>query len=95
MMHFLTEKQEVMLHRLARRVRSEEYKQRLAFVQQHGKMLPGCVSICANSQQLYGKLMKLLRRVVPDVKLSFESGRGWHTGDDTQYYYGHFYYVVL
>lgn len=95
MMHFLTEKQEAMLHRLARRVRREEYKQRLAFVPQHGKTLPGCVSICANSQQLYGKLMKLLRRVVPDVKLSFESGRGWHTGDHTQYYYGHFYYVVL
>lgn len=95
MMHFLTEKQEAMLHRLARRVRREEYKQRLAFVPQHGMTLPGWVSICANSQQLYGKLMKLLRRVVPDVKLSFESGRGWHTGDDTQYYYGSFRYVVL
>lgn len=84
-----------MLHRLARRVRREAYKQRLAFVPQLGENFPGYVGICANSQQLYGKLMKLLRRVVPDVKLRFESGRGWHTGDDTQYYYGSFRYIVL
>ena len=95
MMHFLTEKQQTMLHRLARRVRREEYKQRLAFVPQHGEKSPGYVSICANSQQLYDKLMKLLRRIVPDVKLRFESGRGWHTGDHAPYYYGSFYYIVL
>lgn len=95
MMHFLTEKQHTMLKRLARRVRGEQYKLKLTFSPQHGDKLPGYVSICANTQQLYTKMQKLLRRVLPDIKLSFETGKGWHTGDHTQYYFGSFDYIVL
>lgn len=95
MMHFLTEAQNTALKRLARRVHGEAYKLRMTYLPQHGDKLPGYVSICARSQQLYTKMQKLLRMVVPDIKLSFETGKGWHTGDHTQYYFGSFDYIVL
>lgn len=93
----ITRKQELALLKLAARVRKvrmhegNEYAVRVLMVPQW-RTVPGTVSLTAGSAELYERLVRVLKRILPDVKLHFEHGTGWHYLDRTPYFYGEFSY---
>ena len=93
----ITRKQELALMRLSARVRKvrmregNEYAVRMLIVPQW-RSVPGTVSITAGSAETYERLVRMVKRLVPEVRLAFEHGTGWHYMDRTPYFYGDFSY---
>lgn len=92
-MVIITQKQHRALKRLKERVQGERYKLKLVLVYATA-LMPGYFSITARTPELYAKAVKLARRIIPEVQLSYETGCGWHTGDRTEYHFGSFDYMV-
>ena len=92
-MIIINEKQHRALKRLTKRVQGEHYKLKLVLVYAT-PLMPGYFSITAQTPELYTKVGKLVRRILPEVQLSYESGYGWHSGDRTEYHFGSFDYMV-
>lgn len=92
-MQIITPTQNKALSRLKKRIRGEQYKLKLVLVYATS-LMPGYFSITARTPELYAKMLKLLRRVLPNVQPAYETGRGWHTGDRTEYHFGSFDFFV-
>lgn len=92
-MVILSQKQNKALQRLLRRCNGEQYELKLTLVRAT-TLMPGYMSITARTAELYNRVVKLLKMVVPDVQLKYETGYGWHTGDRTEYHYGSFDFML-
>lgn len=92
-MVILSQKQNKALQRLLRRCNGEQYELKLTLVRAT-TLMPGFMSITARTAALYNRIVKLLKMVVPDVQLKYETGCGWHTGDRTEYHYGRFDFML-
>lgn len=89
----ITKKQHAALKRLKTRVQGEQYELKLTLVRAT-TLMPGFMSITARTAELYNRVVKLLKMVVPEVQLKYETGCGWHTGDRTEYHYGSFDFML-
>lgn len=92
-MIIINEKQHRALKRLKERVQGEQYKLKLVLVYAT-PLMPGYFSITTQTPELYAKVVKLVRRIMPEAQLSYESGYGWHSGDRTEYHFGSVDYMV-
>lgn len=90
--HILTTEQEAKLHKLARRVRKDYVAKVLIVPARTG--IPGYVTLTAGSWQVFAKLVRMVKRVVPEYRGELkEHGNGWHYLDKSPYYYGEFFYL--
>ena len=92
-MIIITQQQYKRLRRLLRRCNGEQYELKLTLVRAT-TLMPGYMSITACTAALYNRVVKLLKMVVPEVQLKYETGFGWHTGDRTEYHFGSFDFMV-
>lgn len=92
-MENLTHEQSYKLRKLADRVHKQRQNRctvKVIYVPPYNNVVPGDVAITANTKENYERLLRMVRRIVPDVKLSYEHGVGWHYMDRTPYHYGAF-----
>lgn len=90
--HILTSDQEAKLRKLARRVR-KPYVAKVLMVPARSGMR-GDVTLTAGSWQIFAKLVRMVKRVVPEFKGELkEHGTGWHYLDKSPYYYGEFFFL--
>lgn len=92
-MEIITDKQYNALKRLKRLIQGERYKLKLTLIYAT-PLMPGYFSVTASTPELYVRTLKLLRKIKPDVQVTYETGQGWHTGDRTEYHFGSFDYMV-
>ena len=85
--------QEEKLRKLARRVR-RDYVSKILIVPAL-KGIPGDVSITAGSWKVFAKLVRMVKRIIPEFLGSLkEHGHGWHYCDKSPYYYTDFVFFV-
>jgi hypothetical protein len=89
----INERQFRVLRRLKKRLKGEQYQLRLVLVYATA-LMPGYFSITARTPELYERAVKLLHKAVPNASLKYETGRGWHTGDRTEYHFGSFDFML-
>ena len=89
-MNILTREQSHRLRRFAERVAMccrERYTVKVLHVQPW-TVCAGQVEIIARTKVVYERLMRMVQRIAPELKLAYEHGRGWHYMDKTEYHYG-------
>lgn len=90
--HILTTEQEAKLRKLARRVRKPYVAKVLMVPARTG--IPGDVTLTTGSWQVFAKLVRMVKRIVPEYRGELkEHGKGWHYLDKSPYYYGEFFYL--
>lgn len=90
--HILSEVQEAKLQKLARRVRKDYVAKVLLVPARAG--IPGDVTLTAGSWQVFAKLVRMVKRIVPEYRGELkEHGKGWHYLDKSPYYYGELFYM--
>jgi hypothetical protein len=92
-MIIISQEQHKALKRLKERVQGKKYELRIVLVHATA-LMPGYCSVTTRTPELYDRVVKLVRRILPEVQLSYETGIGWHTGDRTQYHFGSFDYML-
>lgn len=85
----VTEPQLRKLERLMKRLPDKPYERELDMLKSYSHFLPGHFTITTSDPKTYARLQKLVRMILPEAVFTFESGRGWHSGDRTPYCYGH------
>lgn len=86
------------MKRLAMRIwtlRQAQCTVRVIYVPPYNNVVPGTVTITASTKDNYERLLRMVRRIVPDVKMSYEHGCGWHWMDRTPYFHGEFTFMHL
>jgi hypothetical protein len=95
---FISTKQESALMRFKRRVNAlykEPYTAKVRFFPARRDIdIPGQVTLLAANSGVYSRLARMLKRIVPEAKISFEHGYGWNSFDRTPYHYGEISYLV-
>ncbi len=89
----LTPTQSKQLNRFAQRIhklRQSRLTVKAIYVPPYRSVVPGDMEITASTKENYHRLLRMLHRIVPDAKLTYEHGVGWHYLDRTPYYYGKF-----
>ena len=97
-MKTLTREQSRALKRLAKRIydiRQAQCTVRVIYVPPYNNVVPGAVTITASTKENYERLLRMVRRIVPEVKMAYEHGVGWHWMDRTPYYHGEFTFMLL
>lgn len=92
-MKTLTREQSRALKRLAKRIydiRQAQCTVRVIYVPPYNNVVPGAVTITASTKENYERLLRMVRRIVPEVKMAYEHGVGWHWMDRTPYFHGEF-----
>lgn len=90
--HILTTEQEAKLNKLARRVRKPYVAKVLIVPARPG--IPGNVTLTAGSFLMFSRLVRMVKRIVPEYRGELrEHGTGWHYMDKSPYYYGEFFYL--
>ena len=90
--HLITPEQEQQLRKLARRVRKDYVAKVLMVPARPG--IPGDVSLTAGSWQVFARLVRMVKRIVPEYRGELkEHGKGWHYLDKSPYYYGELFYL--
>ena len=90
-MKILTREQSYKLRRLADRIRKLRQCRltvKITHIPPYNNVVPGELAITASTKESYKRLLRMVHRVVPDAKLAYEHGRGWHYMDKTEYHYG-------
>ena len=85
-MKTLTREQSRALKRLAKRIydiRQAQCTVRVIYVPPYNNVVPGAVTITASTKENYERLLRMVRRIVPEVKMAYEHGVGWHWMDRT------------
>lgn len=92
-MEIITQEQYARLKKLKRRLKNKPYElsNTLVFATM---LIPGTMTVIAHKAAVYDKVVRLIKRVLPNVKLEYEHGTGWHYGDRTEYHYGAFTFIV-
>lgn len=93
-MYYLSPKQERQFKRLAERVKrhcTEPYTVNVSFVPRHD-IIPGNISLLARSSLAFSRLVRMAKRIKPDLKVNMEHGYGWHYLDRTPYHFADFCY---
>lgn len=89
----ITKTQARQLRRLADRVRKMRQCRltvRVIYVPSYNNVVPGDLAITASTKKNYERLQRMVHRIVPNVKLAYEHGIGWHYMDRTPYFHGCF-----
>ena len=92
----ITQEQEKQLRKLSTRLRKwmHPYTVKLLQVPAFGG-LPGDVSLTASTWPMLAKLVRMVKRIVPEFNGELkENGVGWHYLDKTPYYYTEFTYFI-
>ena len=93
----LTPTQSKQLKRFAQRIhklRQSRLTVKASYVPSYNNVVPGEISITASSKENYERLMRMVHRIVSDVKPAYEHGVGWHYMDKTPYHYGAFSFLI-
>lgn len=91
-LHFVSAKIVADLRKMERRIRrfcTEPYTAKMLFVP-CSTYVPGDITITARNAQVYARLVRMVKRIIPEVKIKFEHGYGWHYLDRTEYHSGNF-----
>lgn len=94
----ITPTQSYRLKRLANRVgilRKCRCTVKITYVPPYNNVVPGEVSITASTKENYERLLRIVRRIVPNIKPQYEHDVGWHYMDRTPYYYGDFSFTLI
>ena len=94
--HLVTIEQEKQLRKLSTRLRKfmPPYTVKLILVPAFGG-LPGGISMTARTWPLYAKLVRIVKRIIPEFEGALkEKGVGWHYLDKTPYYHTEFTYFI-
>lgn len=86
------------LKRLSKRIwtlRQAQCTVRVHYVPPYNNVVPGELTITASTKQNYERLLRMVHRVVPDVKMAYEHGVGWHWMDRTPYFHGEFSFLHI
>lgn len=67
---------------------------KVIYVPSYNNVVPGDVAITASTKENYKRLLRMVHRIVPDVKPVYEHGVGWHYMDKTPYFHGSFSFMI-
>jgi hypothetical protein len=96
-MNTLTREQSYKLRRLTDRIRKLRQCRltvKVTYVPSYNNVVPGELAITASTKENYERLLRMVHRIVPDVKPAYEHGVGWHYMDKTPYHYGAFSFLI-
>jgi hypothetical protein len=63
---------------------------RVIYMPSYNNVVPGDLAITASTKENYERLLRMVHRIIPDVKPAYEHGVGWHYMDRTPYFHGSF-----
>lgn len=94
--HIITKEQERKLRKLSNRLKpfARAYIVKLLWVPCRD-YAPGDVTLTASKWQDFSRLVRMVKRIVPEYNGTLkEKGYGWHYLDRTPYYYGEMFYLL-
>ena len=94
--HIISREQEKKLRKLSNRLKpfGLAYIAKMLWVPAL-KGIPGNVTITAAKWNDFSRLVRMVKRIVPEYRGELkEKGYGWHYLDRTPYYYGEFFYLL-
>ena len=77
-----------------RKLRQCRLTVKVTYVPSYNNVVPGELAITASTKENYERLLRMVHRIVPDVKPAYEHGVGWHYMDKTPYHYGAFSFLI-
>ena len=89
-LHIITAKQNEALQKMQRRIKAscrEPYTVSVTYTPTYKNTAPGEITLLASNSAVFSRLVRMLKRIVPEAKLKVEHGYGWHYLDRTPYHY--------
>lgn len=86
----ISSKQNAALQKMQRRVKAacrEPYTVKVTYSPAYKNTTPGEFTLLASNSAVFARLVRMMKRIVPEAKLNVEHGYGWHCLDRTPYHY--------